>query len=128
MRFSVGILIGKKDYYKYINFSLLSTIAYFSYEVNPETGNAISTHDWETTTLIDSIRVHPNKRILLTVSNFGEKNNRNFLRNPKAIDQLISNLITLLAKRKGDGVCIDFEGVKSKEKDEYTGFFTKSIQ
>lgn len=112
----------EKDYYKYINFSLLSTIAYFSYEVNPETGNAISTHDWETTALIDSIRMHPNKRILLTVSNFGEKNNRNFLRNPKAIDQLISNLITLLAKRKGDGVCIDFEGVKSKEKDEYTGF------
>ncbi|TPN86221.1 glycosyl hydrolase family 18 protein [Aquimarina algicola] len=112
----------EKDYYKNINFSLLSTIAYFSYEVDPTSGNAISTHDWETTALIDSIRTYPNKRILLTVSNFGEKNNRKLLRNPDAIDTLVKNLITLLSKRQGDGVCIDFEGVHKSEKDKYTGF------
>lgn len=112
----------EKNYYENINFSLLSTVAYFSYEVNPSTGNAVSVHDWETTGLIDSIRNYSNKRILLTVSNFGERNNRRFLRNPKAVDQLISNLIALLSKRNADGVCIDFEGVQKKEKDNYTGF------
>ncbi|MDO5968954.1 glycosyl hydrolase family 18 protein [Flavivirga aquimarina] len=112
----------EKDYYKHINFSLLSTVAYFSYEVNPSTGKAISTHEWETTSLIDSIKAYPNKKILLTVSNFGERNNRRFLRNSKSIDTLISNLIKLLDKRKGDGVCIDFEGIQKKEKDDYTGF------
>ncbi|GAA3591221.1 glycosyl hydrolase family 18 protein [Flavivirga amylovorans] len=112
----------ENDYYKQLNFSLLSTVAYFSYEVNPKTGDAITTHDWETTALIDSIRTQPNKKILLTVSNFGDTNNRKFLKNPDAIDTLISNLITLLSKREGNGVCIDFEGVAKKQKSEYTGF------
>ncbi|WP_303315354.1 glycosyl hydrolase family 18 protein [Flavivirga abyssicola] len=112
----------EKEYYKQLNFSLLSTVAYFSYEVNPKTGDAITTHDWETTALIDSLKAQPNKKILLTVSNFGDTNNRKFLKNPDAIDTLISNLITLLSKRDGDGVCIDFEGVAKKQKSEYTGF------
>ncbi len=112
----------EKNYYKHINFSLLSTVAYFSYEVDPSSGNAISTHDWESTDLIDSIRAYPNKRVLLTVSNFGIRNNRRFLRNPKAMDKLITNLQELLAKRGADGVCIDFEGVEKKDKDRYTSF------
>ncbi|WP_165605854.1 glycosyl hydrolase family 18 protein [Flavivirga aquatica] len=112
----------EKDYYKQINFSLLSTVAYFSYEVDPKTGQAITIHDWETTALIDSVQKQTNKRILLTVSNFGEKNNRVFLKNADATDTLISNLISLISKRKGDGVCIDFEGVMKNEKSAYTSF------
>ncbi|MEX6627282.1 glycosyl hydrolase family 18 protein [Tenacibaculum salmonis] len=112
----------EKDYYKSINFSLLSTVAYFSYEVNPKTGHPITVHDWETTALIDSIRAKKDKKILLTVSNFGIKNNRKFLKNDGAIDILINNLITLLSKRNADGVCIDFEGVSKNEKVHYTNF------
>ena len=112
----------EKDYYKNINFKLLSTVAYFSYEVNPKTGNPISTHDWETTGLIDSIKAQKGKRVLLTVSNFGIRNNRKFLKNSDAVDTLIDNLIKLLAKRNSDGVCIDFEGVSKNEKSEYTSF------
>jgi len=112
----------EKDYYKYLNFSLLSTIAYFSYEVDPDTGNAVSIHDWLTTPLIDSIQKFPDKKILLTVSNFGQENNRKFLKNTNAIDQLVKNLIKLLEDRKGNGVCVDFEGVNKKEKEEYTSF------
>ncbi len=112
----------EKEFYKHINFSLLSTVSYFSYEVDPSSGEAISTHDWETTPLIDSIRTYSNKKILLTVTNFGERNNNKFLKNSKSIDKLIRNLIKLLAKRKGDGICIDFEGVSKKDKDAYTGF------
>ncbi len=112
----------EKDYYKHINFSLLSTIAYFSYELDAKTGQAVSTHGWETTPLIDTIRTYSNKRILLTVSNFGEHDNRKFLNNPAAIETLINNLISLLDQRGADGVCIDFEGVQKKEKDAYTGF------
>ncbi|WP_299605387.1 glycosyl hydrolase family 18 protein [uncultured Aquimarina sp.] len=112
----------EKDYYKYLNYNLLSTIAYFSYEVDPKTGNAITTHDWDTTPIVDSIKAYPDKKILLTVSNFGEKNNRKFLKNTEAVNQLIENLIQLLEKRKGNGVCIDFEGVAKSQKEEYTSF------
>ncbi|GAA0712179.1 hypothetical protein GCM10009430_02320 [Aquimarina litoralis] len=112
----------EKDYYKYLNYNLLSTIAYFSYEVDPKTGNAITTHDWDTTPIVDSIKAYPDKKILLTVSNFGEKNNRKFLKNTTAVNQLVENLIQLLEKRKGNGVCIDFEGVAKSQKEEYTSF------
>ncbi len=112
----------EKDYYKEINFSLLSTVAYFSYEVDPKTGNAISTYDWETTPLIDSIKAQQGKKILLTVSNFGIYNNKKFLKNLTAIDTLIDNLIKLLAKRQADGICLDFEGVSKNEKSKYTSF------
>ncbi len=112
----------EKDYYKYLNFSLLSTIAYFSYEVDPKTGEATSTHDWSTSPLIDSIQKYPDKKILLTVSNFGQNNNKRFLKNTTAVDQLVKNLIKLLGDRKGHGVCIDFEGVDKRQKAAYTSF------
>ena len=112
----------EKDYYKYLNYNLLSTIAYFSYEVDPKSGNAITTHDWDTTPIVDSIKAYPDKKILLTVSNFGEKNNRKFLKNTTAVNQLVENLIQLLEQRKGNGVCIDFEGVAKSQKEEYTSF------
>ncbi len=112
----------EKDYYKQLNFSLLSTVAYFSYEVSPNTGQPKTLYDWESTALIDSIKTKPNKRILLTVSNFGQHNNAKFLRNTKAVNVLITNLINLLNKRGAHGVCIDFEGVAKKEKSHYTSF------
>ncbi len=112
----------EKDYYKQLNFSLLTTVAYFSYEVNPKTGHPNTVHDWETTALVDAIRKHPNKELLLTVSNFGQHNNSEFLKNKEAVDVLTTNLITLLNKRNADGVCIDFEGVPKSSKSDYTSF------
>ncbi|TCI93174.1 glycosyl hydrolase family 18 protein [Tenacibaculum sp. M341] len=111
----------EKDYYKNINFSLLSTVAYFSYELNPKTGAPITTHDWSTTPLIDSIKAK-NKKVLLTVSNFGDKNNRIFLKNANAVETLIDNLVKLVNKRQANGVCIDFEGVEKRDKSHYTSF------
>lgn len=110
------------DHYKYLNYSLLSTVAYFAYELDPKTGKAKTVHDWATTPLIDSIQKYPNKNVLLTVTNFGEKNNKKFLKNEKAVDELIKNVLKLLADRNANGICIDFEGVSKKQKVEYTNF------
>ncbi len=112
----------EKDYYKHLNYSLLSTVAYFSYEVDPRTGNPKTVYDWETTPLIDSIQAYKNKKALLTISNFGEKNNRRFLKNVTAINKLIENLKLMLANRKANGICVDFEGVNKRDKDNYTSF------
>lgn len=111
----------EKDYYKKLNLSLLTTVAYFSYEVNPKTGDPISVHDWETTPFIDTLKTK-GKRVLLTVSNFGLHNNKRFLKNTSATEVLIANLIKLLKKRGAHGVCIDFEGVSKNEKTAYTNF------
>lgn len=114
----------EKDYYKEINFSLLSTVAYFSYEVNPSTGHYKRIYDWKHTPMIDSAKASGTK-VLLTVSNFGDKDNHTLLSNPKAVRRLVSTLVKLLALRDANGVCIDFEGLSHEDKGLFTGFMTQ---
>ncbi|NME70269.1 glycosyl hydrolase family 18 protein [Flammeovirga aprica] len=110
-----------KGYDSY-NFSLLSTIAYFSYELNAVDGSYHSIHDWETTALIDSAHIH-NCKVLMTVTNFGYNNNRTFLKNRNDQQQkLIENLITLLYLRNADGVNIDFENIPKEHRQDFTNF------
>jgi len=111
-----------KDLHKYLDYSLLSTVAYFSYEVDPKTGKADTIHDWLETPVIDSIQKYPDKKILLTVSLFGNDKLKTFLKNTKAGDTLIANVIKLLDKREANGVCIDFEGVVNSQRNNYNKF------
>ncbi|MDQ3109387.1 MAG: glycoside hydrolase family 18 protein [Bacteroidota bacterium] len=105
--------------YKTYNFSLLSTIAYYGAEISPSTGLIKTTHDWETTGLFkttgDSIRVE------LTVINLGEDNNTDLFTSPGASETLIYELLEIVAK-KGDGICLDFEGVPEELRDSLTNF------
>lgn len=109
------------DLHKSLNYPLLSTIAYFSYELNPTDGKAKTIHDWKTTAVVDSAKVH-GINVVLTVTNFGKVDNEKFLENTDAIDTLIQQLKSLLKIRDANGVCIDFEGVTNKQKDRYTKF------
>lgn len=113
----------EENLFKNLNYSLLTTIAYFSYELDPLTGNPTTTHDWETTPLIDSAKAHGVK-ILLTVTNFNQSNNQTFLKNNKAINTFIKQIKSLLQKRSADGVCLDFEGVTGSQKTAYAKFIT----
>ncbi len=112
-----------KDLHKNLNYSLLKTIAYFSYELDPHTGNPKTIHDWETTPVIDSAKVHGNN-VLLTVTNFGNSNNRKFLKNNSAVLTLIDQIKQLLKKQNAQGVCIDFEGVLKSQKNDFSSFIT----
>jgi chitinase len=109
------------DYYKGLNFSLLTTLAYFSYEVDPKTGLAKTTHDWETSPAIDAA-LSNNTKVLLTVTNFGSTNNKQFLSNALAISTLVDEVKKLIKKRKAHGVCLDFEGVAKSQRSAYARF------
>lgn len=111
----------QEDLYKSLNYSLISTVAYFSYEVNPSDGKPLTIHDWETTPLIDSALSYGNK-VLLTVTNFGDTNNHEFLTNQKSISNLAKELRSLLKKRNAHGICLDFEGVANRDRDAFTKF------
>lgn len=107
--------------YKSYNFSLLSTIAYFSYELDPATGGYKSIHDWKTTALIDSAKRY-DCDVLLSVTNFGKANNAAFLANQKAQANFINILISLLKERDADGVNIDFEQIPGSSRAAFNNF------
>ena len=109
--------------YENLNYSLLTTLAYFSYEINPTSGKPTTIHDWKSTPLIDSAQAH-NTSVLLTVTNFGEANNKQFLTNNTSINTFISEVISLLNLRSGNGVCIDFEGIGNAQKEDFSKFIT----
>lgn len=117
----------EEDLYKTLNYSLLTTVAYFSYEVDPRTGKATTTHNWETTPVIDTL-LKKDKRVLLTVTNFGNSNNKKLLKNNKATATLVSEIVRLLNMRGAHGVCIDFEGVMKSQKNDYSRFITLLYQ
>ncbi len=114
-------LYSKGSAYKSYNFSLLWGVAYFSYLVNAETGSYDNIHQWKTTALVDSAKAK-NCKVFLTVSNFGAKRNGIFLKNPKAQKVLADSLSSLLQYRKADGINLDFEGVSSKNRTEFSDF------
>ena len=58
--------------HKSYNYSLLSYISYFSYEVNPKTGFYDNIYNWRKTTLVDSAKKYDCK-VLLTLTNVGTK-------------------------------------------------------
>lgn len=110
--------------WKNYNFSMLWGISYFSYTIQPETGDYKSIHQWKTTALVDSAKANGCK-VFLSVSNFGGQNNATFLENSKAQENLIDKLSNLLALRNADGINIDFEGVAEKNREAFSKFILK---
>ncbi len=115
--------IGEGVYNAY-DFSLLSTLSYFSYEVEPTTGNYSDIHNWKTTNAITKAQA-AGVKVELCVSNFGASNNATFLSSTNAQNTLIDNLIELLNYRNADGVNIDFEGIASAQRNDFTNFMQR---
>ena len=107
--------------YQSYNFSLLSVIAYFSYELNPYTGSYKSIHDWKSSAIVDSAHKHGCK-VVLSVTNFGKAENATFLSNVNAQKTFINTLITLLREKNADGVNIDFEAIPVSSRNALTNF------
>ena len=110
--------------WKQYSFELLSTISYFSYNVNTRTGlsqNPKQIEDWNNTKLIDSAKAN-NTRVLLTVSLHGSKNQELLLDNKLLWNNLYGEVSKLILNRNADGVDINFEDVPSRYKSEFVNF------
>lgn len=88
----------------------LSDLCYFSYEVNPANGNAITTHNWSTATVVSDAQAN-GVNVTLCVTLFGATDLTTFLGNTTAQQTLITNLISAVQSRNAKGVNIDFEGM-----------------
>ena len=98
---------------------LLTDMSFFSYEVNPSTGNANSTHGWATSNAVTQALAN-GVRVNLCVTLFSE--HATFFASPTAQQTLITNLINLVQSRGAHGVNIDFEGVPGAQKTNFTNF------
>lgn len=92
--------------------SLLSDLCYFSYEPDPATGIAVTTHNFETTPLIDSALAH-GVRVHLCVTLFS--GHSQFLGNAGAQQTLIHSVIELIKNRGAIGVNFDIEALPSSQ-------------
>jgi spore germination protein YaaH len=118
--------VSSSAYLSY-DYTYLSHIAYFSYEVDTATGGYTSIHEWNTTPIIDYAHQKGTK-VLLTVTNFGTSRNATLLKDTIRQKNLINNLITLLRSRNGDGVNFDLESVGSSQRTNLTRFISLAVR
>ena len=107
---------GKEDLY---DWNLLTDLSFFSYEVDPNTGNPLTTHGWATNDAVDSALAN-GIRVNLCVTLFSS--HATFFGNATAVQNLITNLINAVQSRGAHGVNIDFEGIPSSQAVNFTNF------
>ncbi|MTB52957.1 glycosyl hydrolase family 18 protein [Lewinella sp. W8] len=101
--------------YESYNFHLLSHVGLFSYNVNVESGKPYDNPEvveaWETDPdfkLID-LAHEAGCKVMLTITNFGERENRIFLRDTLRQNRLIDDVVSRLVRLEADGIDLDFE-------------------
>ncbi len=102
---------GGSNYLNY-QWGLMSDLCYFSYDVDPETGEPTSFYSWLTSPAIDSAFAH-DVRVHLCVTLFSGQSI--FFNNPQARETLTNNLIDLVKQRGAHGVNLDFEAVPASQ-------------
>lgn len=106
--------------YNNYDWNLLSHFSFFSYEVDAATGNANTTHGWATSTAVDAALASGNTKVTLTATLFSSHST--FFGSSTAQQTLIDNLINLVQSRGAHGVNIDFEGLPSSQKTNFSNF------
>jgi len=110
--------------YTNYDFSVLSSVAYFSYEVNPANGGYADIHQWTTTPLVGLAQT-AGVKVVLAVTCFGNAANVTLLNSHSAKTNLTAELLRLVKLRNADGVNIDFEGITdSNLRSQVTSFMT----
>ncbi len=106
--------------YQNYNYSLLTTIAYFSAEVT-STGYIANLHGWPNRDLING--AHANGvRVVLVATLFDSDAISRLLSSASYRTRLIKNLLQQVENASADGVNIDFEGVPSTQRNNLVTF------
>jgi len=104
---------------------LLTDLCYFSYEVDPNTGNALTTNGFETAAVVDTAMAH-GVSVHLCVTLFS--GHAAFFASNQAQQALITNLIELINSRHINGINLDFEAVPSSQQAGLTSFIQQFSQ
>ena len=109
------------------DYSALSHIAYFSYEVDTANGGYTTLRGWNTTPVIDYAHQRGVK-VALTVTNFGAARNTELLTDTVKQRFLFTTLVQQLKSRNGDGVNFDFETVPAAQKGNMVDFCRRAVR
>ncbi len=109
------------------DYSALTHIAYFSYEVDTATGGYMTLRGWNTTPVIDYAHQRGVK-VTLTVTNFGAARNTELLSDTVKQTLLITTVVQQLKARNGDGVNFDFETVPAAQKANMVDFCRRAVR
>ena len=114
------------DSYKYYNYKLLTMISYYSYDINPSTGNYWNPEIIEqlrNSSMPDSAAKYGVKT-LISVTSLGKENNQSFLNNELAQEQFFHEIIELLNEKKGkfSGIDLNFEEISPTDKGKFSHF------
>ena len=113
------------DYYESIDFDLLTHIAPFSVEVNPD-GSLGEDHGWPWTALVDRAHRH-GVRVILTAALFGDKDVRTLLENETHRSRFMRQIRDKIRIGRADGVVIDFEGPGQNGWPDEIGGFLRTL-
>jgi spore germination protein YaaH len=104
------------------NWDLLSHFVYFSYEVDANTGDALSTHSFST---IQSVTDALNAGVKVHLCATLFSNHSTFLNNITVQRNFMHQIVTLVINRGAHGVNIDFEGMNSTHKTAFANFMNE---
>lgn len=105
-------------------YNLLTTVAFYSYNVDPASGSFQNPEDiahWRSIALVDSAHAR-GCRVLLTVACAGTVQTDQFLSNQAAWTALGDSVAQLLSEKKADGVEIDFSDIPFERKRAFNEF------
>lgn len=106
-----------------IQWDLLTILAYFAAEVDPNTGALTNLHGWPSSAPIATAHANGVK-VLLTATLFGTTNISTFLNSASARTNFINQILNQVQSAGADGVCIDFEFPGSSQRTNFTNFIT----
>lgn len=107
--------------YKSYYFSLLTRVAYFSYNIDENNGLATEEFNWANSDIV-SYAHKQGCKVDLTVTCFGQQKTEKFLTNTKAQITFIQNITEQLSKKNGDGINLNFEEIQGKYITNFTAF------
>ena len=105
-----------------LNLSLLSDVAYFSYEVDVNTGGATSAHSWTTDACVTKA-LSSGVKVSLTATLMAS--HATFFGSTTSENNFITTIINLVKARGATGVNIDFEAVPSSLTASLTSFMQR---
>lgn len=108
--------------YNNYQWNLISDLCYFDYTVSSSTGsNTNGSFAWNTASVVT---VAKNNGVKIHICATLFSGHSTFLGSITAQNTFISNIITLLNNRQGNGVNIDFEGMSASDKIPFVNFIT----